>query len=63
MMVGIGADEFVAPWLGLYRDVDNLRILWGAGDITEGRPALSRWHPNYKSLFEDYMKEGLADLD
>lgn len=47
----------------VYRDVDNLRILWGAGDITEGRPALSRWHPNYKSLFEDYMKEGLADLD
>ncbi|THH12871.1 hypothetical protein EW146_g7295 [Bondarzewia mesenterica] len=44
-------------------EVDHLRILWGAGDITEGRPALSRWHPNYKSLFEEYMKEGLAALD
>ncbi|KAI0060386.1 NAD-binding protein [Artomyces pyxidatus] len=45
------------------REVDQLRILWGAGDIVEGRPALSRWHPNYKSLFEEYMKEGLAQMD
>lgn len=44
-------------------EVDHLRIMWGAGDVTEGRPALSRWHPNYKSLFEEYMKEGLAALD
>lgn len=58
-MLNVNAEWYVV----VYRDVDNLRILWGAGDITEGRPALSRWHPNYKSLFEDYMKEGLADLD
>ncbi|KAI0049427.1 NAD-binding protein [Auriscalpium vulgare] len=45
------------------REVDQLRILWGAGDVVEGRPALSRWHPNYRSLFEEYMKEGLAQID
>lgn len=44
------------------RDVDSLRILWSAGDIVEGRPALSRWHPDYKGLFEDYLKEGLASM-
>jgi len=29
-------------------EIDNLRIMWGAADIVEGRPALSRWHPDYK---------------
>ncbi|KDQ62056.1 hypothetical protein JAAARDRAFT_29957 [Jaapia argillacea MUCL 33604] len=45
------------------REIDELRVMWAAGDIVEGRPALSRWHPNYKSVFEEYMKEGLASLD
>ena len=41
------------------REVDQLRIMWSAGDIVEDRPALSRWHPDYKALFEDYVKDGL----
>lgn len=45
------------------REVDQLRIMWGAADIAEGRPALSRWHPVYKALFEEYMREGLAQLE
>ncbi|KII91080.1 hypothetical protein PLICRDRAFT_107097 [Plicaturopsis crispa FD-325 SS-3] len=45
------------------KEVDQLRIMWAAGDITEGRPALSRWHPVYKSLFEEYMRESLAKLE
>lgn len=45
------------------KEVDQLRIMWGAADIAEGRPALSRWHPNYKALFEEYMREGLAQLE
>lgn len=28
-------------------EVDAQRILWGAEDITENRPPLSRWHPDY----------------
>lgn len=42
--------------------VDALRVLWAAGDVAEGRPALSRWHPQYKPLFEEYMREGSANL-
>jgi NAD(P)-dependent dehydrogenase (short-subunit alcohol dehydrogenase family) len=42
------------------REVDQLRILWAAGDVVEGRPALSRWHQSYKSMFEEYLREGLA---
>jgi hypothetical protein len=44
------------------RGVDDMRILWGAGDIVEGRPALSRWHQSYKSMYEEYIKEGLASM-
>jgi NAD(P)-dependent dehydrogenase (short-subunit alcohol dehydrogenase family) len=45
------------------REVDELRIMWGAADITEGRPALSRWHPSYRAAFDEYMKDGLAQLE
>jgi len=44
------------------REVDNMGIMWGAGDVVEGRPALSRWHQSYKSMFEEYIKEGLASM-
>lgn len=29
-------------------DMDNRRIVWGAEDITNNRPPLSRWHPSFK---------------
>ena len=29
-------------------DMDKRRIAWGAGDMIENRPPLSRWHPAYK---------------
>ena len=45
------------------REVDQLRIMWGAGDVAEGRPALSRWHRDYKALFEEYVRDGLEQLD
>jgi NAD(P)-dependent dehydrogenase (short-subunit alcohol dehydrogenase family) len=32
-------------------ETDRRRIAWGAGDITEGRPALSRWHPQWAEAF------------
>lgn len=38
------------------RDIDTKRVAWAAGDIVENRPALSRWHPNYKDAFAAYMK-------
>ena len=38
------------------RDTDNRRILWAARDIVENRPALSRWHPDYKDAFDGFLK-------
>jgi len=40
------------------RAVDERRIAWGAGDIVENRPALSRWHPDYKDAFEQFLRAG-----
>ena len=42
--------------------VDALRVLWAAGDVAERRPALSRWHPEYKPMFEDYIRENLQNI-
>ncbi|KAJ3790178.1 hypothetical protein GGU11DRAFT_767324 [Lentinula aff. detonsa] len=44
------------------RELDELRIMWAAGDIAEGRPALSRWHKDYKALFEEYVRDGMAGV-
>lgn len=40
-------------------DMDNKRVLWNALDLVMGRPALSRWHPDYKDRFADFMKRDL----
>jgi hypothetical protein len=34
--------------------MDRDRILWAAGDITENRPPLSRWHPEHRAAFERF---------
>jgi NAD(P)-dependent dehydrogenase (short-subunit alcohol dehydrogenase family) len=35
-------------------EMDRKRILWGALDVTENRPPLSRWHPEYAKEFEAF---------
>jgi NAD(P)-dependent dehydrogenase (short-subunit alcohol dehydrogenase family) len=37
------------------RATDEKRMAWAIGDVIENRPALSRWHPDYKAAFESYM--------
>ncbi|MEJ0013236.1 MAG: SDR family NAD(P)-dependent oxidoreductase [Bauldia sp.] len=37
--------------------VDFKRIQWAAGDITENRPPLSRWHPDHKDAFAKFLAE------
>jgi hypothetical protein len=50
MIDAVIADTFyiVCPDNEVTTDMDNRRIMWAAGDITEKRPPLSRWHPDYK---------------
>jgi len=37
------------------RAIDEKRVLWNALDIVENRPALSRWHPEWKAAFERFL--------
>jgi NAD(P)-dependent dehydrogenase (short-subunit alcohol dehydrogenase family) len=37
-------------------ETDHKRIMWNALDIIENRPALSRWHPQWKERFAEFMK-------
>lgn len=39
------------------RDIDEKRIAWSVGDVIENRPPLSRWHPDYKNAFEEFMQK------
>jgi len=42
------------------RETDEKRMRWAADDVILNRPALSRWHPDYKEAFARFMKEGKA---
>ena len=45
-------------------EIDHKRIYWNAMDIILGRPALSRWHGDFKDAFAAFMKRDLpADRD
>ena len=37
------------------RATDEKRMAWAIGDIIENRPALSRWHPDWKAAFAAFM--------
>jgi NAD(P)-dependent dehydrogenase (short-subunit alcohol dehydrogenase family) len=54
---GMGRGDFyiLCPDNEVTRTVDERRIAWNAGDIVENRPALSRWHPDYKAAFEKFL--------
>lgn len=57
MLEGIGRGDFYL-WCEdneTPRAVDEKRVLWTAGDIVENRPALSRWHADWKARFDAYM--------
>lgn len=41
-------------------ETDKKRFRWQAEDMIENRPALSRWHDDYKDAFAEYMKKPLS---
>ncbi len=49
-----GSFYIVCPDNEVTTEMDRKRILWSAGDITEDRPPLSRWHGGYDDAFEAY---------
>ena len=65
MLERVAAGDFyiLCPDNDVTREIDNARITWAAQDITENRPPLSRWHPDYKAAFARYMSGVLARTD
>lgn len=60
MLAGVEAGDFyiLCPDNETTREQDAKRMAWAAGDVSENRPALSRWHPEWKDAFARYMAEG-----
>ena len=57
LLAGLGRGDFyiLCPDNEVTREIDHRRILWAAQDITEGRPALSRWHPDHAAAFASFL--------
>lgn len=58
MMASLARGDFyiLCPDNEVARPLDEKRIAWAAGDIVENRPPLSRWHPDFKDAFADWLK-------
>jgi NAD(P)-dependent dehydrogenase (short-subunit alcohol dehydrogenase family) len=59
LIEGMSRGDFyiICPDNDVTREIDNRRITWAAQDMTENRPALSRWHPDYSAAFERFLKD------
>jgi NAD(P)-dependent dehydrogenase (short-subunit alcohol dehydrogenase family) len=62
MIAGVEAGDFyiLCPDGTVSSELDAARILWGAQDMIENRPALSRWHPDWKGRFDTFVARELA---
>ena len=59
MLEKLGDGEFyiLCPDNDVPHALDARRIQWAADDIIQSRPALSRWHPDFKDKFAEYVKD------
>ena len=60
MLPAMAAGDFyiLCPDNDVTRALDERRILWAAQDMILNRPALSRWHPDFKLAFADFAEAG-----
>jgi NAD(P)-dependent dehydrogenase (short-subunit alcohol dehydrogenase family) len=54
---GRGDFYIICPDNDVSWETDRKRIQWGAADITENRPPLSRWHPDYGDAFAAFRSK------
>jgi short-subunit dehydrogenase len=57
MLEGMGRGDFyiLCPDNDVTRATDEKRMRWASDDVILNRPALSRWHPDYKDEFAAFM--------
>lgn len=58
MMARVAAGDFyiLCPDNETTPEQDAKRVAWAAGDVIENRPALSRWHRDWKDEFARFMR-------
>lgn len=58
MMEKLASGDFyiICPDNEVTFEMDQKRMQWAIGDIVFNRPALSRWHPDYKQAFAEHMQ-------
>jgi NAD(P)-dependent dehydrogenase (short-subunit alcohol dehydrogenase family) len=59
MLARMAAGDFyiLCPDNAVTRAMDNRRMQWAMEDVIKNRPALSRWHPDFKDAFAAFMNE------
>jgi NAD(P)-dependent dehydrogenase (short-subunit alcohol dehydrogenase family) len=59
MLASLEKGDFyiLCPDNDVTRRMDEKRMRWAMDDIVLNRPALSRWHPDYRDAFAKYMAE------
>jgi NAD(P)-dependent dehydrogenase (short-subunit alcohol dehydrogenase family) len=59
MMERVAAGDFyiLCPDNETTSEQDAKRIAWAAGDLIENRPALSRWHADWRDVFAEFMRD------
>jgi len=57
MLLGMARGDFyiLCPDNDVTREMDEKRMQWGVDDLIKNRPALSRWHADYKEAFGEWM--------
>ena len=57
LLARMAAGDFyiLCPDNAVTREMDNRRMQWAMEDIIKNRPALSRWHSDYKDAFAAFM--------
>jgi NAD(P)-dependent dehydrogenase (short-subunit alcohol dehydrogenase family) len=57
MLERMSAGDFyiICPDNDVTREIDNARMTWATQDITQNRPPLSRWHPDYAHAFAAFL--------
>ena len=58
MLERMAAGDFyiLCPDNDVTREMDNARMTWAMQDITQNRPPLSRWHPDWEHAFAEFLK-------
>jgi|HubBroStandDraft_1064217.scaffolds.fasta_scaffold142555_2 NAD(P)-dependent dehydrogenase (short-subunit alcohol dehydrogenase family) len=57
MLERMAAGDFyiLCPDNDVTREMDNARMTWAMQDLTQNRPPLSRWHPDYAEAFAAFL--------